>query len=150
MLYEVITKLLSGVPNPEIPGLVFREHGEIRHNVVARLPEVPQLAPVRNRRIAEFYMRDGGMANLQTQRGCPLKCCYCTYPLIEGKRYRRRSGASIAEEFITLKNEGARYVFIVDSVFNTSNEHVEEICEALIQKDSPLPWGCFMRPKHVV
>ncbi len=142
-------QLLSGATLSKIPGLVYSQGGQTRHNAVALLPQAPQSAPVRNPRIAEYYLRDGGMANLQTQRGCPLKCCYCTYPLIEGKRYRRRRGEEVAEEFVALKATGARYVFIVDSVFNTSAEHVVEICEALVEKGTPLPWGCFMRPKHV-
>jgi hypothetical protein len=35
----------------------------------------------------------------------------------------------------------------VDSVFNTSENHVLDICDALIARGNPLPWGCFMRPK---
>jgi len=146
---EALLKLLEGHSLPLIPGLVFRENGTIRKNPVARMVNPPDAGPLRNSRILEYYLRDGGMANVQTQRGCPLKCCYCTYPLIEGKRYRRRSGESIAQEFLSLKATGAKYAFIVDSVFNTSNEHVSEICEALIKAGSPLPWGCFMRPKYV-
>ncbi len=144
-----LVDLANGVDPARIPGLVYREQGQLRHNPVNRLLQAPQAAPVRDSKVMEYYLRDGGMANVQTQRGCPLKCCYCTYPLIEGKRYRRRSGQAIAEEFQMLKSCGAKYVFIVDSVFNTSAEHVREVSEALIEAGTPLPWGCFMRPKHI-
>ncbi|HEX7415844.1 MAG TPA: cobalamin-dependent protein, partial [Smithellaceae bacterium] len=32
----------------------------------------------------QFYLSYGGMLNLQTKRGCPFRCSYCTYPYIEG------------------------------------------------------------------
>lgn len=146
---QAFLKVLAGGDLDNIPGLVFERQGRIHYNTISRLECTPQQAPVRNSRVLDYYLLDGGMANVQTQRGCPLKCCYCTYPLIEGKRYRRRSGESIAQEFLELKKAGTRYVFFVDSVFNTGHQHVVEICEELINAGSPLPWCCFMRPKHV-
>ena len=68
------------------------------------------------------------MMNIQTQRGCALHCCYCTYPLLEGRTYRRRPPESVVEELASLERHGARYVFFVDSVFNTSVDHVTAIC----------------------
>jgi radical SAM superfamily enzyme YgiQ (UPF0313 family) len=87
------------------------------------------------------------MLNVQTQRGCPFKCCYCTYPLIEGKQNRRRPAEMVAAEFELLQRQGARYVFIVDSVFNSSARHVTEVCEALLRRGVKLAWGCFLRPQ---
>lgn len=144
-----LLQLVNGEDRTRIAGLLYRDGDRLVHNPLMRLSKTPEQPPLRNSKLLEYYLRDGGMANVQTQRGCPLKCCYCTYPLIEGKQYRRRSGASIAAEFKTLQQQGAKYVFIVDSVFNTSVEHVREICNALITAGTPLPWGCFMRPKHV-
>ena len=34
------------------------------------------------------YFARGGMANLQTKRGCHYKCTFCAYPVIEGKGMR--------------------------------------------------------------
>jgi len=87
------------------------------------------------------------MLNIQTQRGCAFDCCYCTYPLIEGRASRRRSPQAVAEEFVQLERLGANYVFIVDSVFNASADHAAAICEALLRNNSKLRWGCFLRPK---
>ncbi len=94
-----------------------------------------------------YYLQNGSMLNVQTQRGCAFRCCYCTYPVIEGRQHRRRPPALVAEEFEQLARQGARYVFIVDSVFNSSPRHVAETCEALISRGNKLPWGCFLRPQ---
>ena len=87
------------------------------------------------------------MLNVQTQRGCGFRCGYCTYPLIEGRQHRRRPPEMVAEEFAQLQRLGARYVFIVDSVFNSSARHVTEVCEAILRRKVKLSWGCFLRPQ---
>jgi len=87
------------------------------------------------------------MLNVQTQRGCAYTCCYCTYPLIEGRGHRRRPPEVVAEEMVQLELRGARYAFIVDSIFNSSPRHVVETCEAFIRRRLRLRWGCFLRPQ---
>ena len=46
---------------------------------------------VYDQEIADHYLSWGGMLNIQTKRGCPLLCEYCTYPLIEGRVGRVRA-----------------------------------------------------------
>ena len=89
------------------------------------------------------------MLNLQTQRGCALRCCYCTYPLLEGRHYRRRPAEAVVEDLARMEQQGARYVFIVDSVFNTSPTHVSGICEGILKRGLKLQWCCFLRPKNL-
>jgi radical SAM superfamily enzyme YgiQ (UPF0313 family) len=93
------------------------------------------------------YLHHSGMLNVQTQRGCSHRCCYCTYPLIEGRTWRRRDTFEVAEEMADLHARGAKYVFVVDSVFNSSGEHVTAVCEALLARNVKLHWGCFLRPQ---
>ena len=50
-----------------------------------------QLGPARyDPELIKFYLDQGGIATIQTKRGCPHKCAYCTYPIIEGPVYRPR------------------------------------------------------------
>jgi len=132
----------------QIPGLVFRREGQVVVNQVARaeLDREPALVD-RPPEITAHYLRASGVLNVQTQRGCPFRCCYCTYPLIEGRRRINREAELVAEEFAQLEQLGANYAFIVDSVFNTSARHVAEICEAIIQRSLKIRWGCFLRPR---
>jgi radical SAM superfamily enzyme YgiQ (UPF0313 family) len=87
------------------------------------------------------------MMNIQTQRGCALHCCYCTYPLLEGRSYRRRTAVAVVDELERLEQAGAKYVFFVDSVFNTSADHVTGVCGEMIRRGLRLGWCCFLRPK---
>jgi radical SAM superfamily enzyme YgiQ (UPF0313 family) len=92
---------------------------------------------------------------VQTARGCPHRCIYCTYPRLEGSRLRRRPPEAVADEFERLLRElGAREMFVVDSSFNADEEHAAAVCEALIRRrrkpDSPLrdlSFSCYLQPR---
>ncbi len=133
-----------------IPGLVFRRNGSIVRNAGAYHPMTLEVgAEDRPAAVAAHYLRSSGVMNVQTQRGCGFRCCYCTYPVVEGPRHRRKPPTLVAEEFEQLSRAGARYAFIVDSVFNSSPRHIHEICEAILERGVRLSWGCFLRPQGV-
>lgn len=147
-LPALISALENGSGYESIPGLVFRREAGIALNARAKLSGWEPL-PLADfpRQITDQYLRRGGILNLQTQRGCAHRCCYCTYPVIEGTRHRRRSAEAVLCEFEQLERLGARYAFVVDSVFNSSEAHVHEICEALLRRPLKIRWGCFLRPQ---
>ncbi len=146
---QLLRQMRGGGGNlSEIPGLMYRnERGEPvavpRLGGVGGFVGAPYHDPVR----LTAYAREGSPLGLQTQRGCPLKCCYCTYPMIEGRRSRFRTGEEIAEELARMVAGGARQVFFVDSVFNTSNDHVRDVCEAVLRAGVKIHWECFLRPR---
>ena len=147
-LPALIAALEKGTDYRDIPGLIFRKQGQILVN-----PPCPISATAEPgahnwpAEITDHYLKTSGTLNVQTQRGCAFHCCYCTYPVIEGRRHRRRPAEAVASDFEQLQRLGAKYVFVVDSVFNSSPTHVNEICEALLKKNAKVPWGCFLRPQ---
>lgn len=100
--------------------------------------------------IANYYTARGGMLNVQSKRGCPHLCSYCTYPTIEGNRMRYRDPEEVAEEVFFLEKEaGAKFIFFVDSVFNDSSGHHLKVAEALVRRGCSLPWCGYFRPQNV-
>ncbi len=147
-LVSLIAALESGGAPNAIPGLVFRQDGRIVVNPAnSGVPDLELNGSDRPAPIADFYLRTARMLNLQTQRGCAFKCCYCTYPLIEGRHHRRRPPELVAADFEQLQRLGAKHAFIVDSVFNSSPGHVAGICEAMLRRNLKLSWSCFLRPR---
>ena len=143
----LLRSLARGDDYAAIPGLVFRGADGIVANSRPAGAAVSEWGLVeRPDELARYYVQRSTMLNVQTQRGCSFTCCYCTYPLIEGSRFRRRDPEIVAEEFARLAGQGTRYVFIVDSVFNSSAEHVASVCEALLRRNLQIKWGCFLRP----
>ncbi len=141
-----VVRLLRGDDPRQLPGLVYREKGRVVVN--PRQPMSPSdIAPAERRpELVDYYLRGSSMLSVQTQRGCPLRCCYCTYPLIEGRAPRPRDPDAVAEELAAIQRLGAKYVFITDSVFNTTAEHAATVCEAILRRGVNLKWCCFLRP----
>jgi len=101
---------------------------------------------VTNRPYLDYYLRQGGMLNLQTKRGCPFRCAYCTYPAIEGRRMRLIPPADIARTAVSLEAAGARYLFITDSSFNADSAHSLAVGRAIQKAGLTIPWGAFFTP----
>jgi radical SAM superfamily enzyme YgiQ (UPF0313 family) len=149
-LLQLLQHLQAGTDPSAIPGLVYRRDHQVTINARTNpMPADTVGIPHTDGRLAAFYLERSSMLNVQTQRGCALRCCYCTYPLLEGRSYRRRPPELVADELEQAQRHGARYVFLVDSVFNTSAEHVAGICEAILRRQLSLKWCCFLRPKHL-
>jgi radical SAM superfamily enzyme YgiQ (UPF0313 family) len=149
-LVSLVSALEHKTDYSNITGLVFRDADRIIMNPRHDRARLGRLAlPERPDSLVDFYLRKSSMLNIQTQRGCSFQCCYCTYPVIEGRHYQRRAPEAVADEFEAIQNLGAKYCFIVDAVFNSSNEHVAGVCEAIIKKDLKLKWGCFLHPKNL-
>jgi radical SAM superfamily enzyme YgiQ (UPF0313 family) len=68
---------------------------------------------------------------LQTKRGCPFECAYCTYPIIEGRHYRLFSPEAVVDAVRALTRQGVRDIEFVDNVFNSPHEHALAICEGI-------------------
>lgn len=94
----------------------------------------------------KVYLAKGGMLNLQTKRGCPYRCSYCTYPHIEGSKMRFFPPEAIAREARKLQDAGAKYLFITDSAFNAAYDHSCEVAKAFIKAGVSIPWGGFFAP----
>ncbi len=94
----------------------------------------------------DYYVKHGGMLNLQTKRGCSFRCIYCTYPHIEGRVLRFTAPVEAADTAMRLQKSGAAYLFITDSVFNSNIQHSLEVAEAFIRAGLSIPWGAFFAP----
>ena len=97
----------------------------------------------------EAYFQWGGMGNIQTKRGCPFRCVYCTYPIIEGKTVRLKSPDLVCDEIEDMLNAGIDNLFFVDNAFNYPVHHAEEICGEIIRRTLPVKWSCYANPGFI-
>ena len=129
-----LSSLEGGQDPARVPGVAEWRQGQFSRPQRTETPP-PAAAPVLERRIPLGpYRRRLGVTPVQTKRGCPFTCVYCTYPRLEGAVYHLRDPLHVAEELAGLSQKGIRHVEIVDSVFNAPAEHARAVCEAVSRR----------------
>ncbi len=104
----------------------------------------------RSEKLAKFYLEQSGMINLQTKRGCPHRCRYCTYPSLEGRRFRYRDTGEVVEDIIALQRRFETTTFaFADSVFNDAADRYLEVAEKIISGGVKINWSGFFRPRGI-
>ncbi|MGD9330242.1 MAG: lipid biosynthesis B12-binding/radical SAM protein [Desulfobacterales bacterium] len=126
------------VPGVILPGQPAHVPPPMGDPIVRKINQAPALT--------DYYLRHGGMLNLQSKRGCPFRCIYCTYPHIEGHAMRLIDPAEVAATARALQDAGGRYLFITDSAFNAHTDHSLAVAEAFRKADLTIPWGAFFAP----
>lgn len=147
---EVLPRLLdcleSGGDAARLPGVVLPG----RADFIPPLPLGTLGTPDRTLFDVGRYYSEGGMANVQTKRGCPFDCIYCTYPLLEGRCMRLRPIPEIIAEIRTLVDcYGVNYLYFVDDIFNYPPEFAEELCRTMVAERLPVNWSAFINPDFI-
>jgi radical SAM superfamily enzyme YgiQ (UPF0313 family) len=83
---------------------------------------------------------------IQSRRGCPLCCSYCSTPLIEGKIIRRRSVDDLVRGLAALMRAGFQQFYFTDNVFNLPPSYAKALCRGMAGLN-PLPrWRAILYP----
>ena len=100
--------------------------------------------------LVRYYWKESGMLNIQTKRGCPYRCIYCTYPRIDGCKVRTMDISSLVETVLRAKRDfGADYWFFTDSVFNISNPYNMALAQAFVDSRAGISWGAYFSPMGI-
>ncbi len=126
----------------------FRDGKLISNPAPAGFLKIDSVPPPDRSLVDPRYYEYFGIESLQTKRGCPLKCDYCTYPLIEGRVGRLRDPGAVVDELESLleQHPETKHVFIVDSVFNLPKGHAKSVCREMISRGTKMPWTCYANP----
>ncbi len=145
---EAFCKLINAVDSigniAEIEGLVYLKDGEVKIN--PRTNYYKGISFDIDEKLSDFYWLNSGMMNVQTKRGCPYHCVYCSYPVIEGKKVRMLEPHNVVETIKRSVEKGLDYFFFTDSVFNMNPEYNRELAELIINNGIKVKWGAYFRP----
>ncbi len=144
---ELIERMERGADFSEVPGLYVRGYGlRCERTFVKDLDLLPlphaDLFVLPSRK-EELWMP------IQTRRGCPLGCSYCSTGEIEGRMSRRRSPRMVVEWIAQWRKAGVRQFYFVDNTFNLPASYAKEICRKLIDQDLNIRWWSILYPKGV-
>ncbi|MBI5583415.1 MAG: cobalamin B12-binding domain-containing protein [Deltaproteobacteria bacterium] len=145
-LVDLLARLFPGPPEKGAPFLNGSgpAGGALQRGAAVDVNRQPW--PDRKLFDAVFYRKQGALANVQTKRGCPFTCIYCTYPLIEGRAVRVRQPAGVIGEIKKLVDQGLDYIFFVDNNFNFPVEQAGELCREIIRERLPIRWTAYVNP----
>lgn len=81
-----------------------------------------------------------------TSRGCPYSCRFCSNRAMFGGLVRYRNPMHVVDEIQLLKEKyKIDSFFVFDDTFTVKKEHVNSICNELIERKLGLMWGCQTR-----
>jgi radical SAM superfamily enzyme YgiQ (UPF0313 family) len=141
-LFQLITFLENNTDHSAISNLIYRNANKVVFN--KEVISVKNLYLNFEPGLLDYYWQKSGMLNIQTKRGCPYHCVYCTYPLIEGREVRTLDIDIIIDTLIDLsKNKNIDYVFFTDSIFNIDTDFNKELSEKIIRNNIKIKWGAY-------
>lgn len=144
--------ILDGGPLDDIPGVSFRDQGDVRHNPPAEsLPDLADL-PIPDRRwikhltYAPPFARPGPFQLVVTARGCPFACRFCASQSYYGRRVRYRPVEQVLAEVRELALAlGVRNLGFWDDTFTLDRKRVMDICQGIRDIPGKVEWICLAR-----
>ena len=90
-----------------------------------------------------------GFLSMFGARGCDDGCKFCAYATVQGRAYRPRPAADVADEMIWVEGTfQPRRILVRDLVFGASRTRAIAIARRLHAAGFHTPWECESRPEH--
>lgn len=116
--------------------------------------EAKRLAPVYRGTLAELsgtprprrdlFHPGNRLASVQTSRGCPMDCEFCSVPAFNGRCYRRRPPEEVLDELETIP--GRQMTFFVDDNLvgygQQARKESLELFRGMVERRLDMPWIC--------
>ena len=144
-IVQVLARLERGEPLTEIPGLLVRGKPGTEKSSGGDIDSFPLPGPD----ILELPASGNPVLPVQTRRGCPMKCFYCSTASIEGTKVRKRSPKKVVEWIARWAAKGVRQFYFVDNTFNLPASYAREICSELKAASLGIAWRAIVYPFKV-
>ncbi len=153
-MLELCKAINENKTKDSILGLCFKENGRTKINpprpLIANLDELPlpalHLVPVTR------YPRKGECVTnipidqINTSRGCPFDCAFCSNNYIWGRKYRYRSPENVMKEiYLHVEKYGAKGVYFREDCFTVNRKRAIDICESITREGLDIALECESR-----
>lgn len=144
----LVERIAGSAPLSDVPGLYIKGEGlQAPRTYIRDLDRCPLPGP--DLFDARFADDPDYFVPIQTRRGCPLNCSYCSTSTIEGRTIRRRSPAGVVEALARWRAAGFERVFFVDNVFNLPEHYARELCDRMAAAGLDIHWMAILYPGKV-
>jgi radical SAM superfamily enzyme YgiQ (UPF0313 family) len=86
---------------------------------------------------------------IQTRRGCPMNCSYCSTAEIEGRSIRKRNPEFVVQNIVHHMDAGYKRFYFVDNTFNIPLSYAKDLCRKIIDGKLEISWRCIFYPGKV-
>lgn len=140
----------GGVPGVLTPAT--RHNGFERRTPANDLDELPLPDRPLTRRYRKRYHHGFAVpsACVETTRGCPFDCNFCSIWVFYQRRARRRSAERIVEDLRQVRALGENHVFFTDDIAFLQREAYEQLGEEITRAGLKLHYSCETRADLVV
>ena len=111
--------------------------GSLQRRYDGGLAEIKDVPQARHDLLATGY----AFGAIQTTRGCPLNCTFCSVTTFNGARYRQRPIPDVVREFQSIPEK--RVLIVDDNLIGTRPEHIaraKELFRAMAQANLRKEW----------
>lgn len=113
------------------------ENNQLKSIYEGGRPSLDKMPPARH----DLFHKDYLFSSMQTTRGCPFKCEFCSVHAFNGPKHRLRPVEDILDELEQIPND---FVFIVDDNFfgysKASKEHSYQLLEGMVERGIKKQW----------
>ena len=131
----------------EVPNLSYRLDGAVRHNPMQAHAENLDALPIPDLTLSKAMSRQAEgkvVTPVQTSRGCPFACSFCSVTGMFGRKFRFRSTASVMSE-LSRYDPRRHFIFFYDDNFTANPEHTKELLRAMIAARLRFQWSAQVR-----
>ncbi len=134
----------------KVPGLIWVENGNIKHNAILPVPLEKMDLSSRTLIDNPYYLQNGGQVGFESKRGCSMKCIYCPEPFIKGNTIRMRPPQNVVSELTNLYHRGVNVFHTCDCEFNLPFSHALEMSKSIIDSGlgSKIKWYAYCSPEY--
>ncbi|MEW5707159.1 MAG: radical SAM protein [Actinomycetota bacterium] len=145
---ELMDRVESGDEYETLPGLMFLRNGEPFSTGERPLIKDLDTLPFMDRSLIEpyferyFFRNMSPVTMVETARGCPHRCTFCSVWKFNRGRYRQKSPERVLEELKQTKTDD---VLFADDNFMSNVPRVERIYELIKEAGLKKSFGCQAR-----
>ena len=93
-----------------------------------------------------FGLNERPVFTMNTSRGCPFDCHFCSVGSIWGRNYSYFSAARVIDEInYLIAQHDAKGIYFREDNFTLNEKRTREFCELLLQKNINISWACETR-----
>lgn len=146
VIVDLVKAIEEGRLPEEIPNISFKKDGKVVHNPITAFVEDLDSLPIPDYSLIDGMSPNVSVVSIETSRGCPFNCAFCSVILMFGRKLRFKSIERIVEEVKhyqqTIK---PRHIFFCDDNFTANFKRTKELLRRFVEEGIECDWSAQVR-----